>query len=38
MPKSEKGPNSTMKNLTDKKKKMDQLIFHKECIYEISKS
>ena len=34
MPKSEKGPNSTM---TEKKKDMGWLIFHKQCIYEISK-
>ena len=38
MPQSEKGPNSIMKNLTEKKKKnMGQLIFHKQRIYEISK-
>ena len=27
-----------MKNLIGKKKNMGQLIFHKQCIYEISKS
>ena len=36
MPKSEKGPNSTMKILTEKKKKIqDQLILHQHCIYEM---
>ena len=39
IPKSENGWNSTMMDLTEKKKKIytGQLIFHKQCIYEISK-